>query len=231
MLKCLENQVSFILHESVGLALMQLHFHSATQLHILTVFILKVVFYTFVMLQPIISSLPKAAWRSSSTFFPCVVCSLCKVSGLFCLHCSCNFIGIQGSCVCLQFTPALILMARYFYFWMILLCENGIKQSKDVGWSDAGIDRCRESWRITPTPCSSSNHLRFVNAKFCICFSSGRWKTLVWQKVGKEKHIPVECGPIEIENNICDSYYGNMVNVFSFITSSLNFLCSHTFQL
>lgn len=71
MLKCLENQVSFILHDSVGFASMQLHLHSATQLHILTVFILKVVFYTFVVLQPIQSSLLKAAWRSSSTLlFP-----------------------------------------------------------------------------------------------------------------------------------------------------------------
>lgn len=44
MLKCLENQVSFILHDSVGFASMQLHLHSAAQLHILIVFILKVVF-------------------------------------------------------------------------------------------------------------------------------------------------------------------------------------------
>lgn len=65
MLKCLEKQISFVLHDWVGFA-------TFTFRYTLDYFyrrLLKVVFYTSAVLQPVISGLLKAASWSSSTIF------------------------------------------------------------------------------------------------------------------------------------------------------------------
>lgn len=69
---------------------------------------LNVVFYTSVVLQPIVSALVKAARWNSLTNFPCVVCQSFSARTMIVT------IGMlsRGFCVRLQFPPVLILLAH-----------------------------------------------------------------------------------------------------------------------
>lgn len=101
------------------------------------------------------------------------------------------------------------------------MCENRVQQSDVVGWSDAGIDGCGGSWQVTPHP-SPFKHLSFVstfNSAFAAVQTGGR---RLFDRMRGRKNIPRQCGPVEFENKICTSYYGNMVNGFHFITSGWN---------